>query len=63
MSAGTRFWSSARPSFPECLLACPISPAGIDHDHLTDAVRGLLCVSCNKMESQYQASGEDRTGQ
>ncbi|MFF7995058.1 endonuclease domain-containing protein [Kitasatospora xanthocidica] len=32
---------------------CDASPAGIDHDHRTGALRGLLCVSCNLLEGQY----------
>ncbi|MDV9186823.1 endonuclease domain-containing protein [Streptomyces sp. SR27] len=32
---------------------CLISPEVIDHDHRSGAVRGLLCVSCNKLEGMY----------
>ncbi|MFD3729449.1 endonuclease domain-containing protein [Streptomyces sp. NPDC058671] len=32
---------------------CLSSPGVIDHDHRSGAVRGLLCVSCNKLEGMY----------
>ncbi|MER6477687.1 endonuclease domain-containing protein [Streptomyces filamentosus] len=32
---------------------CLSSPEVIDHDHRSGPVRGLLCVSCNKLEGRY----------
>ncbi|MEU0984478.1 endonuclease domain-containing protein [Streptomyces griseus] len=32
---------------------CLEPPSVVDHDHRSGAIRGLLCISCNKLESAY----------
>lgn len=40
-----------------CAICAEPRPLVVDHDHASDAVRGLLCVPCNSALGRFETKG------